>query len=351
MFKYQTGLLRRAMVKHDDIDLGVVVMTHGKMAPEERLEDRPGMKFEQVARTAEEAGFDVLMAGEHITFPDGIADIYPYTETHESPFEISDPAYDGFQILAQMAGVTDSIQLATNICIAPLRHPVTLTKHALTLHAISEGRFDFGVGVGWLEDEFNVLDVSFEERGSRTDEFLEIFNRACADPEFSFDGTHFQFQKTGFHPVADADGPPLYIGGDTGAALRRTAEFADGWSHYWTREDLADSSPEAITEWRDRLLNAWNDYDRAGDPEIAVTRPIQIGENPQPPFHSELGVDRSLDEDVPLIGSPESIIEDLEAYVDVGVDRLNCSFQVSDYNIDLFIEQIERFGDEVIADL
>lgn len=339
------------MVTRNDMEFGVVVMTHGKMAPEERLEDHPGEKFERIAQTAEEAGFDVLMAGEHITFPDGIADIYPYTETHESPFEIADPAYDGFQILAQMAGVTESIRLATNICIAPLRHPITLAKHALTLHAISGGRFDFGVGVGWLEDEFEVLDVPFEERGSRTDEFLEIFNRACTETEFSFNGSHFQFQKTGFHPVADEEGPPVYIGGDTGAALRRTAEFADGWSHYWTREDLADSSPDAMVKWKDRLMNAWKDYDRDGEPEIAVTRPIQITENPQPPFHSELGVDRSLNNDVPLIGPPQSIINDLEAYADVGVNRLNCSFQVPEYNIDLFVEEIERFGEEVISKL
>jgi alkanesulfonate monooxygenase SsuD/methylene tetrahydromethanopterin reductase-like flavin-dependent oxidoreductase (luciferase family) len=262
-----------------------------------------------------------------------------------------DPAYDGFQILAQMAGVTNSIRLATNICVAPIRHPVTLAKHGLTLHSISGGRFDFGVGVGWLEEEFDVLDIPFDERGSRTDEFLEIFNRACSEEEFAHEGRHYEFQRTGFHPVSGDLGPSIYIGGESGAALRRTAEYGDGWSQYWTRDDLSESSPEGVSDWRRRLMTAWEDYDRDGEPEVAVTRPVRVDNDPQPPFHSELGVDRSLSDDVPLLGTPESIVRDIKNYASAGVNRLNCSFQVHEFDIDLFIDQMEKFGEEVIPRL
>jgi probable F420-dependent oxidoreductase len=284
--------------------------------------------FKEVATTAEELEYDGLWCGDHITFPDNIPDIYPGSPSGESPFDISQKSYDTFETLSYLSAITDDIHVGTNVCIVPYRHPVVLAKNALTLESLSEGRFEFGVGAGWLRTEFEVLDVPFNERGSRTDEFLEIFDRACKEGEFEFDGPHHSFQKTGFYPVPDRDsGPPIWVGGHSGASFRRVAEYGNGWTAMWSR-------PDEIVDARKRIMRAWNDYGRSSQPNIAVMRPVHVG------------TDTPQSTDRPLIGDPNKIIEDIESYADAGTTQIIINF--FSRNADSQIEQIERFGSEVI---
>jgi len=183
----------------------------------------------EAAVTVEAQGFDAAWFADHVTFPSEVDVDYPFSSRGESPFESTDNAYDVFQVLAHIAGITDSVALGSNVCIAGYRHPVTLTKHALTLDTLSDGRFEFGIGAGWLEEEFEVLDVPFAERGSRFDELLDIYSRACQEGEFAFEGPHHQFQSTGFYPRPVDDGPPLWIGGWGDKQISRSVKFSDAW--------------------------------------------------------------------------------------------------------------------------
>jgi probable F420-dependent oxidoreductase len=302
-----------------EMDFGVMLSTFGDHASPEA--------FRRVATAAEGAGFDSVWAGDHVSLPAEIPDEYPFSPSGESPFHVSQDTYDVFGVLSHLAAVTDTVDLGTNTCIVPYRHPVVLARNALTVEALSDGRFDFGVAPGWMETEFEVLDVPFEERGSRTDEFLEMFTRACEEGEISFDGPHHSFQETGFHPTPDDDGPTIWLGGKSGAAFRRTAQFGDGWTIFWDR-------PDAIAAGRERLMNAWTDFEREGDPEVAVIRATEVGD------------DTERDPEKPLVGEPEKIVEDIEAYADAGTTRVVIDFYTTD--IDEQIEQVERFGDGVV---
>jgi len=281
------------------------------------------------ATTAEESGFDAVMAGDHVVFPEDIPHDYPFSRDGEPPafFDVSSDLYDVFETLSYVAGATDDLRVGTNTCIVPYRHPVHLVKSAFTLDALSEGRFDFGLAAGWLRTEFEELDVPFEERGGRTDEFLGLYRRACDEAEFSFDGEYHSFQEVGFHPQPSGDGPRVYVGGRSGAALRRVAEFGDGWTTNWDH-------PSDIADMRSRLLNAWTDFDRDGDPEIVLTRPVHVGSDP----------DR--DASRPLIGDADTIIEDVQAYVDAGTTRIMIDYFTTD--LDEQCRQIRRFGEAVI---
>jgi len=165
---------------NSDMEFGVLLPTLGHHASQEAIR--------QLATTAENCDFDAVWAGDHVTFPAEIPDEYPFSPTGESPFHISQNAYDLFGVLNYLAGITDDVEIGSSTCIVPYRHPVVLARNALTVEALSDGRFDFGVGTGWMHTEFEVLDVPFEERGNRTDEFLELFEQLREDGSLSFDG-------------------------------------------------------------------------------------------------------------------------------------------------------------------
>lgn len=284
--------------------------------------------FGRVATAAEEHGFDAVWAGEHPIIPENIPDEYPFTPDGEAPMDISHATYDVFDLLSWIAGMTDSINVGTNVAVIPYRHPILLVKNALTLHALSDGRFELGASPGWLRTEFEILDVPFEERGSRTDEFFRLYERVCEEGELAFDGPHHSFQKASFYPVPDEDElPSVWFGGKSGATVRRIGEFGDGWSIFWAK-------PDEVASMKDRIMNAWEDFGREGEPRIAVARPVKVGE------------DTDENADKPLVGSPETIAEDVEQYAEAGMTRLVMT--TYDLSTEAQLEQIRRLGDEVI---
>lgn len=284
--------------------------------------------FRRIAAATEEAGFDFLWAGEHPVLPVEIPDEYPFSPDGTAPLDSSMHTYDVFEVLSYLAGQTDNLRLGTNVCVVPYRHPVLTAKNVLTLNELLDGAFDFGVAVGWLRTEFEVLDVPFEERGARTDEFFRMFERVCSEGELSFDGEFHSFQETGFHPIPD-DGemPPVYFGGQSGATIRRIAEFGEGWTSFWER-------PEDVRQMHERMARAWDDFDRDGEPRVAVSRPVHVG------------TDTDRDTDRPLIGPVDDVIADVEAYADAGTTNLHIT--TYDTSLDSQLEQIHRFGDEVV---
>ena len=277
--------------------------------------------WRRIARAAEENGFDAVSRGDHVA--------YPSDPNDENWTDSSMNAYDVFSVLSYVAGITDELTLGTNICVAPLRHPVHLAKLALSLDALSAGRFEFGVAVGWLRREFAVLDVPFDERGSRTDEFLDLFATACEEPEFAFEGPHHSFDTTGFHPRPAGDGgPPIMIGGNSGAAFRRLAEFGDGW--------LISASPDEVSSARRRIMAAWKDYDRDGEPAIAAGSDAYVGSTLPPNVEG------------PLVGTADEIIETIDAYADAGTTRVDLRFYSTTADVEESVAQIRRFGEEIL---
>jgi len=305
----------------DDVEFGIMLTPFGPHASPD--------VFQDLATTAEREGFDVVWTGDHVAFPDEIPDEYPFTPSGKAPPAqgIDRDAYDTFNVLSYLAGQVEDVRLGTNVCVVPYRHPVVLAKQALTVEGLTEGRFEFGVAPGWLRTEFDVLEVPFDERGSRTDEFLDLFERACEEQEIAFEGPHHSFPTTGFHPTPAEGRPPIWMGGFSGAAFRRTAQYADGWSIYGAR-------PDKVAEGRERLMPAWDDFSRSGEPRVAAGRSTHVG------------TDTDLDAERPLIGDADSVISDVQAYADAGTTHVFIDFFTLDPAERR--EQIERFGRRVI---
>lgn len=180
-----------------------------------------------VARIAEEAGFDGLTVADHLLMPTRIESRYPYTEDGEMWWPATTPWPDPWVTLAAMAAVTKRLRLASNICLAALRDPVTLAKAVSTAAVLSADRVVLGVAVGWLREEYQLLGVDFSSRGRRLDELLEVARKFWSGAPVAHRGEFFEFEE-GIMCPAPLQPVPVWCGGAVPAALRRAARN-DGW--------------------------------------------------------------------------------------------------------------------------
>lgn len=184
-----------------------------------------------LARHAEEAGFESIWLADHIAFPVSFKSRYPYSATGEFPSSVSEPLMEPVATMAVLVGATNRVRIGTAALIMPYRNPVLLARMLVTLDHFSGGRIVLGAGVGWLEEEFNVLGTyDFKKRGRVTDEYLEIFKAICAGGEVGYRGETYAFE-----PIFSSPGsvqrphPPILIGGLSDAALRRVVRHGNGW--------------------------------------------------------------------------------------------------------------------------
>ncbi len=183
-----------------------------------------------VAQLCEELGFESVWTVEHVVVPSGYQSTYPYSPDGRMPGGESVPIPDPLIWLAYVGAATTRLRLATGILILPQRNPVVLAKELATLDRLTRGRVELGVGVGWLREEFDALGVPFDERGARTDEYVDVLRRMWREPETSYDGKFTRFAPLkSFPKPATTDGPRIHIGGHTPAAARRAGRIGDGF--------------------------------------------------------------------------------------------------------------------------
>jgi probable F420-dependent oxidoreductase len=183
-----------------------------------------------LAQCAEELGFESFWAVEHVVVPTGYQSPYPYSPDGRMPGGESVPIPDPLIWLSYVAGVTSNLRLATGILILPQRNPLVLAKEVASLDALSKGRVELGIGVGWLREEFEALDVPFEHRGARADEYIDVLRRVWREPETSYDGRFTRFAPVkSFPKPAQPNGVPIHVGGHTEASARRAGRLGDGY--------------------------------------------------------------------------------------------------------------------------
>jgi len=182
-----------------------------------------------LAQTAEEVGVESLWAVEHVVVPTGYESTYPYSQDGKMPGSEEAPIPDPFVWLTYAAAVTKKIKLATGIIILPQRHPFYLAKEAATLDILSGGRFLLGVGVGWLEEEFEALNVPFKQRGAITDESIGALRNLWSEGASEHKGEYYAWPSVGSNPKPLGGKVPIVIGGHSKASARRAARFGDGF--------------------------------------------------------------------------------------------------------------------------
>ena len=294
-----------------------------------------------IARKGEELGYDALFTGDHILVPKSIASPYPYTEGGEYPGGPSGEAMEQLTLLAFLAGQTSRIRLVTSVIIVPYRNPLLAAKAMATLDMLSGGRLVVGVGAGWMREEFEALGVPpFEERGAVTDEYIRAFKELWTSDDPHFEGKYVSFDDIHFLPKpAQKPHPPIWVGGESRPALRRTAELADGWYPLGSNPTFPMGTPEQLAAGMERLASYARRFGR--DPsEIEIiyrTHQFELTDSPA-------GGDR-----LPFVGNAEQVAGDIRRYQDMGVGSLVLDFLRQTEDLDVMLGRMERFSKEVWA--
>jgi probable F420-dependent oxidoreductase len=176
----------------------------------------------RVARAAEAAGFESVWTGEHVVLPD--------PQAPPSPSKPDTPFVDPAVALAFLAAGTQRLRLGTGIIILPQRNPLVLAKELASVDLVSNGRLIFGLGSGYLRAEFDALGVSFEQKGARTSEAIEVIRTLWTQEKPAFQGRFWSFSGIQAlpHPVQKPH-PPIIVGGHSPGAFRRAVAQGDGW--------------------------------------------------------------------------------------------------------------------------
>ena len=195
----------------------------------------------EASKAVEDAGFHSMWAPEHVVFFSAYESSYPYSSSGRIPGE-PDGLLDPFTALTFVAAHTSKLRLGTGICLVPQRQPIYTAKMVADLDFLSGGRVDFGVGVGWLQEEFEALGVPFERRGARTADAIDAIKALWAPGEASYEGEFYRFDACHFNPKpVQSPHPPIFFGGESRAALKRVATHGDGWYGY-------DLDPAGVSE-------------------------------------------------------------------------------------------------------
>jgi probable F420-dependent oxidoreductase len=184
----------------------------------------------RIAQQAEALNYRSVWLGDHIVIPEQIAAPYPYTKDGAVGFARNSPWPDPFVLLAAIGVATQTILLGTSVVIVPYRNPLQVAKAVATVDLVSQGRYQFGVGIGWLKEEFDALGEPFSERAARTREYLQVMKALWSGEIAKFQGQYFSFPALHTNPLpVQKPHPPIIFGGESVAALKRIADLGDGW--------------------------------------------------------------------------------------------------------------------------
>ncbi|HIM61880.1 MAG TPA: LLM class F420-dependent oxidoreductase [Dehalococcoidia bacterium] len=306
---------------------GTSMPSRGDMASPENLRT--------LAQRAESLGFDSVWVSDHIILPRKVDSFYPYAADGVATFRPDEDYYDPLATLNFLAGCTQKIRLGTHVLILPYRNPVVTAKMLSTLDVLSGGRVILGAGVGWMEEEFQALGLdTYAQRGAVTDEYIQLFKELWTKDEPEFQGEHYQLSGMGFMPKpVQKPHPPIWIGGHTNPAIRRAAEYGDGWMPIGLRPP-AILEPEELAEKIARLRRLTV---RAGRPEDAVSLCFSTGVT----FDDSPGATRRM-----MSGRAEQIATDLRQYQDLGVRNFILGFPGD--SVAALDEAMEQFSKQVM---
>jgi len=306
---------------------GTSMPSRGDMASPENLRT--------LAQRAESLGFDSVWVSDHIILPRKVDSFYPYAADGVATFQPDEDYYEPLAALNFLAGCTQKIRLGTHVLILPYRNPVVTAKMLSTLDVLSGGRVILGAGVGWMEEEFQALGLdTYAQRGAVTDEYIQLFKELWTKDEPEFQGEHYQLSGMGFMPKpVQKPHPPIWIGGHTNPAIRRAAEYGDGWMPIGLRPP-AILEPEELAEKIARLRRLTV---RAGRPEDAVSLCFSTGVT----FDDSPGATRRM-----MSGRAEQIAADLRQYQDLGVRNFILGFPGD--SVAALDEAMEQFSKQVM---
>jgi probable F420-dependent oxidoreductase len=215
-----------------------------------------------IARAADELGYHAMALADHVLNLETLTTEYPYTEDGNRRWDPFTPWVDPMVAIGALSAVTEQLRFFTNIYVLPMRNPFVVAKTVATASALSGGRVSLGIGMGWCEEEFDLLDAQFRKRGARADEMLELLDKLWGGGWVEHHGEFYDVPRLEMTPTPPQR-VPIFVGGLSDAALRRAARH-DGWI-----SDLI--STDEAADYRSRIDGFRDAHGRSGDFSMIVS--------------------------------------------------------------------------------
>jgi probable F420-dependent oxidoreductase len=223
-------------------------------------------QFVEIAKFAEQVGFEGITVPDHLVIPTQVKTSYPYTPDGSMWWPIETPWPDPWVTLAAMGVATSRIKLASNIYLAALRDPFTAARAIGTAAVLTDDRIVCGVAAGWMKEEYDLVEIDFKTRGKRLDEMIEVWRKLWTGEEVAHHGEIFDFEHALMLP-APKKPIPVWIGGASKPALRRAARN-DGWLG-------VPMFNKQLLETTRALFNMRADFGKAGEPFDVMLCPLE----------------------------------------------------------------------------
>ena len=285
---------------------------------------------------AEELGFDLVSVSDHVVIPRAIDSTYPYSATGQWHGDASGDCLEQLTLLTYVAARTKRVRLLTSVMVLPQRPPVLTAKMLASLDVLSGGRLIYGVGAGWMREEFDALGApEFDERGKVTDDYLRAFKELWTVEQPAYDGAYTHFHHIAFAPKpAQRPHPPIWIGGESNAALKRVARLGDAWYPIGSNPRHPMGTVQQMTEALSRLRRY---AEEAGRDPSAIDLAYSAGwYNDRESMHAPDGSRRSF------TGTPDEVAADIRAFGEIGVRHLILGMQ--DETLEKMLARLERFA-------
>jgi probable F420-dependent oxidoreductase len=294
-----------------------------------------------LATGAEQLGYHYATFSDHVVIPTDIKARYPYSDTGEFSSAGNGERNEQLIELAFVAARTSKLRLVTSVMVVPHRPAVLAAKQLATIDVLSDGRVTLGIGAGWMKEEFEAIDAPpFEQRGKVTDEYIAAFRELWTKEHPKFSGEFVTFDNVTFAPKpAQKAGIPIWVGGESGPALRRTARLGDAWYPIGSNPAFPLDSLVRFSVAVERLHKLAIEAGR--DPK-------SIGLAFRFPRYGSALPDKAGDGERRLCsGTTADIAADIKALASLGVSAVDLSFGGA--TVTEMLAEMKRFAGEVMA--
>ena len=328
------------------MEVGLYANTHGQSYRDDVsmfLHHTPVEQIDplRVAKTAERAGIHSLWYPDHVCMPADSESFHTANQSGQRAYQRRHNMLDAAVVMGAVAVGTTTVKLATSVLIAPYRHPLSDARQFMTVDHLSNGRLILGVGVGWMAEEFDAVGIDYEERNRRTEECIEIYKASWTGDLASFDGSYYAFSNVSMDPKpVQNPRPPIVFGGNTLRGARRAARFCDGLYPLFL-----DAYTEAgrFAHLQDEVRRVLDTQGRSpSDFTMQCAASARITDAGDPA--SEARPRRTC------TGTAEQIVEDLASLAEAGYSLAVCMLECPSGALSEQLDQIERFGAEVIPE-
>ncbi|MBV9119042.1 MAG: LLM class F420-dependent oxidoreductase [Acetobacteraceae bacterium] len=294
----------------------------------------------RVATEAEMLGFDYVTVSDHIVIPTDIDSRYPYSDSGEFPSGARVDRHEQLMEAMFVAAKTSKLRIVTSVMVVPHRPAVLTAKLLATLDVLSKGRLTLGIGAGWMREEFEAVGTPpFEERGAVTDEYMMACKALWEQDEPRFEGKYAKFSGIMFTPKPVQKPIPIWVGGESNPALRRTARYGDAWYPIGTNPQFPMDTLRRYKAGVEKLRGM---VEKAGRDPNSVGLAYRVSANPEAQPKGTVEGERKL-----FTGGHADYAGDIKALSEVGVSAFD--FGLFGPTLAATLDNMRRFRDEVAA--